>query len=34
MLTIKKLPECLIIALKRFEYNYEIDAKIKKNDYC
>lgn len=34
VLTIKKLPRNLILSLKRFEYNYEIDAKIKINDYC
>jgi ubiquitin carboxyl-terminal hydrolase 9/24 len=33
-LSIKKLPKCLIVSLKRFEYDFEIDAKIKINSYC
>ena len=33
-LSIKKLPKCLIVALKRFQYDFEIDAKIKINSYC
>lgn len=34
MLTLKVLPKNLILSLKRFEFNYEIDAKIKINDFC
>lgn len=34
MLTIKTFPQHLILSLKRFEFNYEIDAKIKINDFC
>jgi len=34
ILSIKQLPKSLIIALKRFDYDFEIDAKIKKNNYC
>jgi ubiquitin carboxyl-terminal hydrolase 9/24 len=30
-LTLKRLPESLILCLKRFEFNYEIDAKTKIN---
>lgn len=31
---IKKLPNVLILVLKRFEFNYDTMAKIKLNDYC
>lgn len=31
---IKQLPPYLILCLKRFEFDYDIDAKIKINDYC
>lgn len=33
-LSIKKLPDSLLVCLKRFEYNFEYDAKIKVNSYC
>ncbi len=32
--SIKKLPDYLNICLKRFQYNYEIDQRIKLNNYC
>jgi uncharacterized UBP type Zn finger protein len=32
--TIKTFPPYIILCLKRFEFNYEIEAKIKINDYC
>jgi len=32
--SIKKLPPYLILCLKRFEYNYEAEVKIKINDFC
>jgi ubiquitin carboxyl-terminal hydrolase 9/24 len=31
---IKKLPNVLILVLKRFEFNYDTMTKIKVNDYC
>ncbi len=34
MQTVKKFPPYLILCLKRFEFDYEVDAKIKINDYC
>lgn len=32
--SIKKLPQTLVLVLKRFEYNYDTMQKIKVNDYC
>ncbi len=32
--TIKKLPNYLFIALQRLEYNFDLDARVKINDYC
>lgn len=32
--SIKKLPKNLVIALKRFEFDFDYMAKIKVNDYC
>ena len=32
--SIKKLPNHLIITLKRFEFDYERMMKLKVNDYC
>lgn len=31
---IKKLPNHLIVVLKRFEFNYDKMAKVKINDHC
>jgi ubiquitin carboxyl-terminal hydrolase 9/24 len=33
-MSIKKLPNYLIICLKRFEYNFETDQKFKVNSCC
>jgi ubiquitin carboxyl-terminal hydrolase 9/24 len=33
-LSIKRLPPHLIISLRRFEFDYEADQKIKINKYC
>ncbi len=33
-LSIKRLPPQLIISLRRFEFDYEADQKIKINKYC
>ena len=33
-MSIKKLPNHLIITLKRFEFDYERMMKLKVNDYC
>ena len=31
---LKKLPPFLFLCLKRFEFNFELEAKIKINEYC
>jgi ubiquitin carboxyl-terminal hydrolase 9/24 len=31
---IKRMPNCLFVVLKRFEFNYDLLQKIKINDYC
>lgn len=31
---IKKLPRTLVLALKRFEYNFDTMQRVKCNDYC
>jgi ubiquitin carboxyl-terminal hydrolase 9/24 len=33
-MSIKKLPNHLIVTLKRFEFDYERMIKLKVNDYC
>ncbi|RZJ99769.1 MAG: hypothetical protein EOO46_21985, partial [Flavobacterium sp.] len=32
--SIKKLPNYLIFTLKRFEYDFDMNARVKVNDYC
>lgn len=32
--SLKKLPDYLIVTLKRFEFDYEKMIKLKVNDYC